>query len=597
MLAIVLQSVDSHASALRVRSSSNLPSSSSTLYRSTDALRVRQNSLAMRNMSKRVITLRVAAFLGAFVLFCACVFKLSIPYGILQGDITHNMARRVLNVLRWFSILSILPITANIAGHLLFPRVVWRKLPDISKLIPGSEIDTACDVVECGQVDSTNAIASEGHGLAIDQPNYSRIDLDCDRSALVDIRIYIRYVTRGQNCRLVTTNAHRAARVFEEIGMPRRMWRVEVVTDRSVGLDEIDREHGIVELVVPENFVCSSGALFKARALNYAILASEARPNDWIVHLDEETRFGADCLHAILAHCVRESTETFIKRSQTWPRIGQGPIVYGKWMTADTEGEGNGDECGNWITTLADSGRVGDDCGRYRLQFEYGDGFIGIHGSFVVVCNIVEKAVTFDHGIEGSIAEDAYFAMIARCKGVKFAWIDAAMEERSPLGLMDFMKQRARWLVGGALVTRSKKIPFRIRWVMGALVSIWFMSPVTYAIALVAMLWSGGSRSDPVFAGFLSALTVLSLWNYIVGFCVTFSVSQLGVIRFVVLLYLQIVLTPLLGLMEMVSVCYAAWNFNKVSTGFHVIQKEVTVKPTHSASSVIICDEKSPLLT
>lgn len=488
-------------------------------------------------------------------------------------------------------------MSANIIGHLLFPRVVWRKLPLISDLIPDGDICISSDDAERGQLDTPDANVWKERGPLSSEP--AKDSCASRRSKLsdsLDLRLYVRYVTRGQNRILVTENAHRAAHVFEQCGLPRRMRCIEIVTDQSLELGDEDESNGIVELVVPEDFACSSGALFKARALNYAILASTARPTDWIIHLDEETRFGADCLHAILVHCVRESTETFVKRSQLWPRIGQGPIVYGKWLAQNGDEESSGSEYGNWITTLADSIRVGDDCGRYRLQYECGEACIGIHGSFVVVCNNVEKEVTFDHGIEGSIAEDAFFAMVARCKGVKFAWIDACMEERSPLGLMDFMKQRARWLVGGALVVWSKKLPFRIRWVMSTLVSIWFMSPVTYTIALMAMLWSGGSKSDPVFANLWSALTILSLWNYLLGFCVTFSVGELGPIRFAVLLYLQIVLSPLLGIIEMMSVCYAAWNFKKVSKGFHVIQKEAAVQPTHAASPAMICDEKSPLL-
>lgn len=596
MLSVALQFVDSQVTSSRMASFQASPSSASAPYQSTRSSQLYRNDFPVRNMSKPVIIFRVAAYFVVFIVFCVCAFQLCVPYTLLHSGITHNIARRVLNVLRWFSLLSILPLSANIIGHSLFPRVVWRKLPHISDLIPGGEIDASFEGAERGQLDSSNANVREGPSSLPEHAKDSCVSHRSKLSDSLDLRLYVRYVTRGQNRILVTENAHRAARVFEQCGLPQRMRCIEIVTDQSVGLGEEDESEGIVELVVPENYACSSGALFKARALNYAILTSTARPTDWIIHLDEETRFGADCLQAILAHCVRESTETFVKRSQLWPRIGQGPIVYGKWLAHNGDEESSGGEYGNWITTLADSVRVGDDCGRYRLQFECGEACIGIHGSFVVVCNNVEKEVTFDHGIEGSIAEDAFFAMVARCKGVKFAWIDACMEERSPLGLMDFMKQRARWLVGGALVVWSKKLPFRIRWVLSTLVSIWFMSPVTYTIALMAMLWSGGSKSDPLFANLWSALTVLSLWNYLLGFCVTFSVSELGPIRFVVLLYLQIVLSPLLGIMEMMSVCYAAWNFKKVSTGFHVIQKEVAVQPVHTASPAMICDEKSPLL-
>eukprot|EP00976_Prorocentrum_cordatum_P070492 1179955-Prorocentrum_minimum.AAC.3 len=55
-----------------------------------------------------------------------------------------------------------------------------------------------------------------------------------------------------------------------------------------------------------------------------------------------------------------------------------------------------------------------------------------MHGSFVVAQNAVEQLTTFDHGAEGSITEDAYFALVAREMGVRYAWIDTHMYEQSP---------------------------------------------------------------------------------------------------------------------------------------------------------------------
>ena len=96
----------------------------------------------------------------------------------------------------------------------------------------------------------------------------------------------------------------------------------------------------------------------------------------------------------------------------------------------------------NWLTTLADSVRVGDDFGKFRIQYELHEPLIGMHGSFVVSQNAVERLVTFDHGMEGSITEDAYFALVAQVKGIKFSWIDSFMYEQSPFSCHDFMHQR-----------------------------------------------------------------------------------------------------------------------------------------------------------
>jgi hypothetical protein len=85
----------------------------------------------------------------------------------------------------------------------------------------------------------------------------------------------------------------------------------------------------------------------------------------------------------------------------------QGGILYGAG------------EVENWITTLADSLRVADDYGKFRVQFEMNECWVGMHGSFVVAQNAVEQLTTFDHGAEGSITEDAYFALVAREMGVR----------------------------------------------------------------------------------------------------------------------------------------------------------------------------------
>lgn len=47
---------------------------------------------------------------------------------------------------------------------------------------------------------------------------------------------------------------------------------------------------------------------------------------------------------------------------------------------------------------------------------------IGMHGSFVVCQTAVEQQFGFDHGLEGSITEDTFFAMHVAAKGIKVKW-------------------------------------------------------------------------------------------------------------------------------------------------------------------------------
>jgi Glycosyltransferases, probably involved in cell wall biogenesis len=59
-----------------------------------------------------------------------------------------------------------------------------------------------------------------------------------------------------------------------------------------------------------------------------------------------------------------------------------------------------------------------------------------------------EKQVSFDNGLDGSVAEDCYFAMLAYKQGFSFNFVEGEMWEKSPFSLWDFVQQRKRWLQG-----------------------------------------------------------------------------------------------------------------------------------------------------
>lgn len=569
-----------------------------------------------RDLSRFQRAVRILIYYVAATTFAVVVFRLSVPLisplskqrnsvlcllprfplnchdsKFLAADVTQPISNKssttlwkifsgILRACRWISMMSLPPMLCNVLGHILFPRAVWQNLPSITTILFSGN-NRAC-------VDDSEEVEVDAVSVTNSKINSNESMENCPRrpceGVAVDFILFIRYVTRGDNRRLTLRNVRRALLILRESGIPAGTWQVEVVTDSALDLPDDVCALGAREIVVPQSYHPTNGAKYKARALNYAISASNAGERDWIVHLDEETTFDNDTIRAILFHCGREAYRTFVTRTQQWPCIGQGPILYGRWLStdSDSQAEQSGYIGGNWMTTLADSVRVSDDCGRYRLQFESGEVWVGMHGSFVVVCNIVEQAVTFDHGAEGSIAEDAFFAMIARTKGVRYSWIDALMFEQSPFTFKDFVKQRSRWLIGGLLVVTCNRIPLWVRWVMGGLTFVWLSMPITYMIVVLAVLLGEGQGWDLYFGLFIPMLTTLSLWNYVFGFFVTFSGRKVGFIRFIVLLYVQVVLTPIFGVMEMMSVCYALWNFSTVSRKFHVVQKDI---PTNVPSS------------
>eukprot|EP00178_Gracilaria_changii_P028369 TRINITY_DN999_c0_g1_i2.p1 TRINITY_DN999_c0_g1~~TRINITY_DN999_c0_g1_i2.p1 ORF type:complete len:647 (-),score=63.55 TRINITY_DN999_c0_g1_i2:371-2062(-) len=348
--------------------------------------------------------------------------------GLIHVIVANRYVQAFAALCRVISLLTLPTMTTNLIGHYVFPRAIWKRLPTISQMLDsqGQQANEVDEAAQHTQRDQTHGVDKNSNVLK--QP------------VNLDFVLFIRYVTRGTNPRIVATNTRRALQVMYESGLPRHMWCVEVVTDKSMRLVEQVNDMSVHEIIVPDDYHPPNGAKYKARALNYAIRASNARACDWIVHLDEETLFDADTVRAIVHHCGVESYNTRVARTQQWPCIGQGPIVYGRAMTDYFTGTGN------WMTTLADSNRVSDDCGRYRLQFECGEVWVGMHGSFVVVANCVEQEITFDHGVEGSIAEDAFFAMLARSAQVQFRWVDALMFEQSPFTLQDSRYCFRSWL-------------------------------------------------------------------------------------------------------------------------------------------------------
>ncbi|GAB0494460.1 hypothetical protein MMPV_005753 [Pyropia vietnamensis] len=421
--------------------------------------------------------------------------------------------------------------------------------------------------------------------------------------AALPFRVYWRYVTRGDSPGLVAESVGHAVRVLAGVtaaaatengrGTPPRSfplsanvpswWVVEVVTDRPLPV----LPPPATQLVVPPAYAPPSGVRFKARALQYAILTSPAGAVDWVVHLDEETRFDALTVAAILRHCSAEHYRVHAARSARYGRIGQGPIVYA--------GAGRG--VTNWLTTLADSYRVADDCGRFRLQYAVGEAWVGMHGSYVVAPAVVEADVTFDLGPAASITEDAYFALAARSHGVRFGWVDAPMYEQSPFGVGDFLKQRARWLVGLLLVCASPRLPLRVRAVLTPFTLLWAALPGVYGAMLVVALLRVASRgavghaagaggiggggggvgvnAAAVAAAYaIPALAAMPVWCYLYGYFATFSPRRRGVVAFWVLAYLQVVLIPVFAALEASATVYALARFHRLSTCFHVVEKE-----------------------
>jgi beta-1,4-mannosyltransferase len=171
--------------------------------------------------------------------------------------------------------------------------------------------------------------------------------------------ICIRVVTRGDYADLVKTNVMRNMNTCLDTGLENFL--IEVVTDKPVN---IPKHRRIREVVVPKDYKTKTGAMFKSRALQYCLEenVNVLNPNDWIVHLDEET--------ILTDNCVRGITNFVLDGKYPF---GQGLITYANENVV------------NWLTTLADSFRVSDDMGKLRFQFKtFHKPLFSWKGSYVV---------------------------------------------------------------------------------------------------------------------------------------------------------------------------------------------------------------------
>ena len=91
------------------------------------------------------------------------------------------------------------------------------------------------------------------------------------------------------------------------------------MTDKALNLNIYKTSQQVTEIVVPSNYESQSGALYKARALQYCWEddVSMIQDEDWIVHLDEETQLSPDSIKGII---------NFIHNN--YHQIGQGMIIY-----------------------------------------------------------------------------------------------------------------------------------------------------------------------------------------------------------------------------------------------------------------------------
>lgn len=216
-------------------------------------------------------------------------------------------------------------------------------------------------------------------------------------------------------------------------------------------------------IVVPESYSCN--AIHKGRALQFAveIRKAEKKNNEdiYIFHLDDESLITKQTLCSLLS---------FLEGSPT--PISEGLIVYPLKRNERIT-----------ITHLLDT--IRPFCCFECMDFMKKGKPAYLHGSNLLSRSDVEEKVGWENG--KTIAEDSLFAIKARekCGRRIFGWHGGVVEEKSPLTLRDFAKQRQRWFYG--LIQNLKFVPFRDKVSQSVRAIVWSLGFFSGLISIIAL--------------------------------------------------------------------------------------------------------------
>ncbi|XP_064607930.1 beta-1,4-mannosyltransferase egh-like [Liolophura sinensis] len=356
--------------------------------------------------------------------------------------------------------------------------------------------------------------------------------------------ICFRVVTRGLFPELVQQNVEKNRETCLKSGLAKFMF--EVVTDRPIYLLE---NKFTLEQVVPPYYQTPNNSLFKARALHYCNEPeiNQLGPNDWIVHLDEETVLTEDSVIGIL---------NFVSSGDA--DFGQGAITYASGHVV------------NWVTTLIDGFRVGIDYCYLRFSLKVLQRPIfNWKGSYMVARAGAEHDVSFDNGVEGSIAEDCFFGAVACSKGYRFGFIEGEMLEESVYTFADFIRQRKRWNKGIYLTARSPNIPIRHK--IGILLMSFAALFLPFIVFGVVLDTLSNVPSLQITELILRFVRVFYTYLFVFGNYNNLNRSRFHLVHRVCISILSILVQPVCAVLECIASLCNTLTLNDID--FYIVQK------------------------
>jgi egghead protein (zeste-white 4 protein) len=290
-----------------------------------------------------------------------------------------------------------------------------------------------------------------------------------------DFTLIVAYVSRGQNQETLERAARQTQDVLDSLGV---RYVIETVSDVEIAPRwRLAKTSGALHYaVVPADYQTPRGTRFKARALQYLLEdrtkrlgGNEDAENIWVLHLDEESFVTPEAILGIQEFVARYDLR------HTPGAIGQGEILYNSGRYGRSA-----------VIEAIDSIRSGEDLGRFRVQFgAWHRPVFGMHGSYILTPARTERLVTWDVGGYGAITEDAYFALLACERGVRFDWVAGFIREQSPFSLRDLVEQRRRWFCGLAHIARDPSLKFSTTAVLRLAVFFWQFSWIGCVVSLM----------------------------------------------------------------------------------------------------------------
>lgn len=184
--------------------------------------------------------------------------------------------------------------------------------------------------------------------------------------------------------------------------------------DKAV-LDRLRVPSFIKVVQVPKTFKTVQ-AKYKARALEYFRKNQQLTDQDWILHLDEESKID----HAVVQACIdfiekgREDIGMVSRKARCRHVLisRRNELTWSISTDIDTKGTIYYNDVNHWTSALLSAAeiiRIAEDYGRFQLPVKlFGRPLLGwMHGSWILINGVVEDKVTWE---TACMAEDFWFA-------------------------------------------------------------------------------------------------------------------------------------------------------------------------------------------